>query len=190
MKKIVVAMAIAFAAVVVNAASVDWNVAFAGGAAGRVMDANGKVWTSATAGNSNQTAYFMLTSQVDAFVAALGAGTSLDGLYLDSTTAFNTNTGVMSAPRAASSDKITTAAQDFTTILVYTTGTGEDIKTYYMESGVASSNPRLDASDPASVTFASNTAFAGQQFEQVPEPTSGLLLLVGAAALALRRRRA
>ena len=190
MKKIVVAMAIAFAAVVVNAASVNWTVSFAGAAAGRVMDANGKVWTNATAGNSNQTAYFMLSSQVDAFVAALGAGTSLDGLYLDKSTAFNANTGAMSEIRSASSDKITTAAQDFTTILVYTTGTGEEIQTYYMESGVASSNSRVLESDSAAVTFASNTAFAGQQFEQVPEPTSGLLLLLGVAGLALRRKKA
>lgn len=77
-------VAVAAAAVFAQAASVDWTIALTGGGAGRVTDATGStIWTATTSGNSNQTAYFMLTSQVDAFVAALNAGEALDGKYLD-----------------------------------------------------------------------------------------------------------
>ena len=50
-----------------------------------------------------------------------------------------------------------------------------------------------DQDDPSNFTFADNSAYAGAGWyaaAAVPEPTSGLLLLLGMAGLALRRKQA
>ena len=50
-----------------------------------------------------------------------------------------------------------------------------------------------DQDDPSNATFADNSAYAGAGWYAagaVPEPTSGLLLLIGVAGLALRRKQA
>ena len=64
---------------------------------------------------------------------------------------------------------------------------------YYVSSASRTSTAVADTATPATVTFGSGTALSTESnwtTAAVPEPTSGLLLLVGAAALALRRRRA
>ena len=67
---------------------------------------------------------------------------------------------------------------------------------YYVSSSASSSTAVGDTATPANVSFASKsematasnwTTFSGSA---VPEPTSGLLMLLGMAGLALRRRRA
>ena len=188
MKKIMIMVAVATAAVFAQAASVDWSIALGGGAAGRVWDATGSaVWTATTSGNKNQTAYFMLSSQVDAFVAALNAGESLDGKFLDSTTSFTAASGV-GAAGTANSALVTTDSQSFQVILVYDNAAGD---TYYKVSTAVASDARAQATDPAEVKFASNTTIngGGAWTQAVPEPTSGLLLLLGVAGLALRRKQ-
>ena len=71
-----------------------------------------------------------------------------------------------------------------TAIIIDTMMPGEEVK-YYMvlDSGTVSGfdeNPDL--------IF--NVSAADAEWKSVPEPTSGLLLLIGVAGLALRRRRA
>ena len=189
MKKIMIMVAVAAAAVFAQAASVDWSVTLTGGGAGRVWDATGSaVWTATTSGNKNQTAYFMLTSQVDAFVAALNAGEALDGKYLDSTTSFTAASGA-GASSTATSTLVTTDSQSFQVVLVYDNAAGD---TYYKVSTAVASDARAQATDPANVKFASNTTInaGGEWTQAAPEPTSGLLLLLGVAGLALRRKKA
>lgn len=188
MKKIMIMVAVATAAVFTQAASVDWSIALTGGGTGRVWDATGStVWTAATSGNKNQTAYFMLSSQVDAFVAALNAGESLDGKFLDSTTSFTAASGA-GAASTANNALITTASQSFQLVLVYDDAKGD---TYYKVSTVMASDARAQDTDPAEVSFATaaNINGGGEWTQAVPEPTSGLLLLLGVASLALRRKQ-
>lgn len=65
---------------------------------------------------------------------------------------------------------------------------------YYVSSTVSTSVAVADTATPASVTFASKSemATAGNwhTLAAVPEPTSGLLMLLGIAGLALKRKRA
>ena len=185
MKKIMLALGAIVAATAVHAASVDWSINLTGGGAGRIYDQSGtKIWSA----NTGATAYLVLNSQVDAFVGALDSGSALTGLYVGSTTDFKAASGVMTTGATATSDAITLASQSFNTILVYNDTEGN---TWYKVSTVAESPARAEATDPAQLAWGSSTAIVpGQWTQAVPEPTSGLLLLVGAAALALRRRRA
>ena len=65
---------------------------------------------------------------------------------------------------------------------------------YYVSSAATSSTAVGDTATPASSTFASksemSTASNWHTLAAVPEPTSGLLLLLGMAGLALKRKRA
>ena len=70
---------------------------------------------------------------------------------------------------------------------------------YYMKTGTSTSGYYMDGTDPVSyakmvdstaVTAWSTAAAPTPPTPGVPEPTSGLLLVVGGAMLALRRRRA
>ena len=67
---------------------------------------------------------------------------------------------------------------------------GAKIDSVYTVSGMAAADPANTWSGEA-FTFASGTSTAKTYFTtSVPEPTSGLLMLLGMAGLALRRRRA
>ncbi len=185
MKKIIMgilAVGFAFAA---NAASVDWSINLDGGGAGRIWDHTGStIWSQ----NIGATAYLVLNNQVNAFVGALDSGSALTGLYVGSTTDFKVASGVMTAGATATSDAITLASQSFNTILVYNDTEGN---TWYKVSTVAESPARAEATDPAQLAWASKGDIVSATWTQAaPEPTSGLLLLLGVAGLALRRKKA
>ena len=76
--------------------------------------------------------------------------------------------------------------------LIVTYGTGDDMK-YYAEKASVTTGEDGDAtfaSFGAGAIDSATTAASGWTTASVPEPTSGLLMLVGLAGLALRRRRA
>ncbi len=94
--------------------------------------------------------------------------------------------------------------QAYTLILLSETGVSNlagyvgDGKYYYISSGTSNSGYYMDGTDTVrygimvdtTAVTAWSEAKAGSGGGGVPEPTSGLLLLVGGAMLALRRKRA
>ena len=195
MKKLMIAAAIVCAAAFAQAATVSWQIKLS--SATKILDQTGNSWTKSGTANTAQTVYLMLAADTNTFVDHLKAGTLTSSDYLDSTSSgFTAATGAMSAAKVSPNDaKITTDAQAFNVVLVYKDGDGKDW--YQISSATASSNARASEGDAAQVLFETGVVFAGSQtgWQAVssgaaPEPTSGLLLLLGVAGLALKRKRA
>ena len=192
MKKLMIMAAVAMAAVVSQAASVSWG-------SDVITEPGGEV------ANKTVTGYlFVLTAdQYNALNTAYGAGTSASA-------GENMNAAVW----AAYGDKLASADANGTTnksgkktlydpndysagstayaALIYTYGTGDDLQ-YMGNIGSA----YVESSMDVSTTYMGTNLFGNESgaatawtAAAVPEPTSGLLLLLGMAGLALKRKRA
>ena len=180
MKKIIMAIGIAFAAAVTQAAAINWQIT-AGPSANRLMDYTGNAAFKGTA-------YLILADDATSFTAQLAKDGTIGSLTTyGSTSTFNGVTGAM-ASALKSSDTLTAAETSFAVLLVQTVGE----TTYYKVSDAKSETPSTDLeSNPVSLKWAGNSNFGSAwQAYSVPEPTSGLLLLLGMAGLALRRKQA
>ena len=122
MKKLSIAAIVICVAAFAQAASVNWQVKLS--SATKILDQDGASWTASGTSNSGQTIYLVLASDTATFVDHLKAGTLAATDYLDSTSSgFTAATGAMSAAKATPNNaKITTDAQAFNTILVFTDG--------------------------------------------------------------------
>lgn len=187
MKKIMMAVAIVCAAVGVQAATANWKVA-----AANIFDGTGG--TTKYAGS----AYFFNADALDqaSLFALFAADTALDLSaqtgYLASGTVAN---GAINANTAANQfGAFEQASGDHSFFFVLVDG-----DKMFLSSSVTAPAPGND--DAKAVTFGSQMAGSKLTSEgfsalgqwataSIPEPTSGLLLLLGMAGLALRRRRA
>ena len=197
MKKLMIVAAIALAAVTSQAASVAW-----------------KLDQDATRSYAYNTVYMINAANSAAVVALLNAG---GANIADALADYNINSAgakVLTYKGVGNGTSTDTAkAGDSYMWLVVQTGNGESVKdglgykmtgaisyetlaaadaigegatpgTDYVLVKKAGANP---ATDPAIDLF---TGASGTIGSAIPEPTSGLLLLLGVAGLALRRRRA
>ena len=189
MKKLVIALAVAACAAVVNAAAFNWTSS--GTNAGKTI--NSKAGTALYSATTPYTLYLFdagVTSQ-DALLAGLRGDKTITDFSSVKTQTLASNSqitatgfeygssgnnysfyvAIVNGDDVFLSSSLTKAAQEADTVNVAFTGLGTATKNAFSDS---------------TATFASK----GAGWYAVPEPTSGLLMLLGMAGLALRRRRA
>ena len=183
MKKLIVAALTVAMAVVANASSVKWSMA--NGVLSPSPDG------SAQSGRCSYYTMLIFTdSQADAVNSAITAGNfeSLGTMAVSSAQSAKAGsfTGVVNGLTGTSA---TLFAVVFDT---YSTTEGiADAGYYYKTGNITQSTYDPTGSDPATTAVFTSTQMTGTwTATAVPEPTSGLMLLLGMAGLALRRRRA
>ena len=180
MKKLIMFIAVAAMAVAGYSAEIKWGA--------------GNNWIKDKSGNNlaqGTSVYLIMASDADAISSALAAGTSIDSYVLDTAATSNTkgavashevtnskftagNTYSLAALILQGDDYVISGAMSFT---AYTAGVDE---------AAGKSFGSTQGSNPTSAWGPKNPSGSGG--EGAPEPTSGLLLLVGGAMLALRRK--
>ena len=180
MKKLIIAAAIVCAAAVSQAAAVGWNCAGA-------TDFKGGDYSIFVLGmNGVKSDSSQATAQIKAIVEAGG---------LEAASAYAFGGDVVNSSGAA-----TKASGSSGKTITYS-GSGTDTYSAFIFVQDADGE-KASFTDVKSITMDNNstgktfqfqsqsTAFTANKFDVAPEPTSGLLLLIGVAGLALRRRRA
>ena len=184
MKRLIMMTVVAFAASLVNAASVTWG-------SGNVYAPNPDGSFGAKIGDSDAANFYLFVladSEAYSKVQTDGAWATF-GEKLN--TATTTQTGTSSSKFADSLTDGYSAGQTVYAAVITTYKEGD--KTWYTENYVT-----VSIDDAGGDTAVSNLSrYVGGDksggnltWQSVPEPTSGLLMLVGLAGLALRRRRA
>ena len=187
MKKLMFMLAAAVAVASAQAASVNWTCT-------NVKDGTGNAISGV--------AYFidaatLSQSEFKALSGASAFNTALSGMYSYTPTDVGNAAGKYTVDSAHAVDNATLGLSDATAYSVYLavfdTATITDSSNYYLTevkdlqtmTGTLSSQVKWGTQSTAS-----QAAGAWGSVSPVPEPTSGLLMLVGLAGLALRRRRA
>ena len=180
MKKLVVMGAVLCAAVAAQAASVNWN------STAKIADANGTVLTS-------QAGYDALLNGGSIVLAILNDG-SYNGNYnvLGGTVTFKTSpkpqAGKLNGTYKFAFSDGTLNNGDVLGIL-FKDASGTLSQLVYTAGGTV--DDILTISGMTDNLFSANFTYAADgTFTVVPEPTSGLMILLGLAGLALRRKQA
>lgn len=186
MKKLMLALAVVIAAVAVEAASIDWKLTAS--PAVRIRGSEGGIFAGE--------AYLVLADYTSGIESAIKAGT-FDGLstqgVVGTHASISASTGAITGNTATSALMAEGASYSFQVLLVEK-GTDGKVTDYFLTT--AQTATTSTAQTPGSAAFGP-TAFSGSAngwqdvpTSDIPEPTSGLLLLLGVAGLALKRKRA
>ena len=185
MKKLMFMLAAAVAVVSAQAASVNWTCTNVKDGSGSPISGVAYFINAASLSQSD----FRALNGADAFT------TALSGMYSYTPS----EAGKYTVPMASAPDNATLGLSDSTAYSVYLavfdTTTITDSSKYYLTdvkdlttlSGTSSASLKFGSQSTASQAAG---AWSDVKGSAVPEPTSGLLMLVGLAGLALRRKRA
>ena len=194
MKKIVIALSAIVMATVASAATVKWNASGVYERGSTTVMAGSSYMAyfvdSATLSRADMLAtyYDSETKQLDlSFLSTVSAANGYSNTFRE-----NANTGA--GLGASQGGTLTTAAgnsEAWTGYLVIVDATSLDDATYAFITDEVTKSTGANGQQ-ANIGFASlsGTQTASNWYAAAPEPTSGLLMLVGLAGLALRRRRA
>ena len=185
MKKIVVAVAMFCVNLIANAGSVMWGST-------TIYNASGaKVKNTATM-------YVYILTDADAYAAltdvwaTYGNDVKAGG---SSATSKATSNNLTSKATANAPNGTATANTTYYAAIIATYGTGDDMK-YYVEKATATTGDDGNGTYQFGTGALDSAAAAAGAWKSaggsspVPEPTSGLLMLLGVAGLALKRKRA
>lgn len=171
MKKIMIAAIAALTGVLVQAATVDWSCFEISSPSSGTGDVSGLLvyFVDSSVTSQSAASAAMLASDFSFLDSAYSAGLSEDGeAYATAGTYGNL---VEVTGYAIIFDAATTAAAEH----------------FYITDEASASTG--GAGQPASLEFYATSSASASNWTAVPEPTSGLLMLLGMAGLALRRRR-
>ena len=187
MKKLLMFAAVATLALASQAANLNWaisNVFQPGSTTDKVN--GGAVYLFLTSASGNTASTFTTVDIADVTAALDKGDTSVlsDAVVASTLSAVGAksgNTGLSSSFGATSADSLTAYA------IIFDAANAADAANYIV-TGPKTANWAQGTS--AASTLAFGTQATATWHTMAPEPTSGLLMLVGLGALALRRRRA
>ena len=177
MKKLLIAAAMVCAAALVQAATVNWGIS------GVKAEGN----TSPTAGWAVMAFYTEAGAGSDAIVSAIQSKTA-GSLAFDTQELKVSMSKGKYGPADATVAGITDTSKNYDFyFVVFNNADATKATMYAMTSALDQEYSSLDGKYTIGGAFSASTPWASTA---VPEPTSGLLMLLGMAGLALRRRRA
>ena len=182
MKKLMFMLTAVAMAVGAQAASVNWNVLVAG--QGATWSGNDAYVMAFDGADYAAVVNLLTVDGSDKMATDLGAYALKNG----STTQFAISNNRGSAKASGASEGVTTDGTMFW--VVFTDGSMDAGKAIQWTAATDISAYDFEAGSPAPGTFGVNSFANSGTIAGVPEPTSGLLMLVGLAGLALRRKRA
>ena len=181
MKKLMFMLAAVAMAASVHAASVTWSTVAMYNEAGSKVADKATVYVYLM----DATAYASLTD----VWAMYGDDVKAGGTTADASKA----TGKYTHKVAIDAPTSSTANTTYYAAIVVTYGTGDDMKYYAEKASVTTGedgNGAYSTFGAGHIDSATAAASGWSAASSVPEPTSGLLMLIGMAGLALRRKRA
>ena len=191
MKKLMLMLGVAAMAVSVQAASFNWQTSSkAWGLAASDLAAGLAAGTTYNVGSANaDTMSNQITSYAATWAYTLILTDAADPTKTDTLTG-SLGSGAFASRKVNTdlSSALAVAGSDLTYSLVFT-GTVKDGNNTTWEVTSNEITGSWHVNDMGDITFATSAASTWST-AAVPEPTSGLLMLVGLGALALRRRRA
>ena len=174
MKKLIIASAVALVAVASNAAAVAWSL-------------TGVTDSPDTAKAAGWVAYFMDGSTYSAF-SALTADKVGEYVAANYTYTGTTAAGRGGAVGVTQTTGTYSAGDEVSAYIVIFNSSDASTATYYAATALDTKSVPSSGNLQWTKEFATTTS--GWQTTAVPEPTSGLLILLGMAGLALKRKRA
>lgn len=202
MKKLMIVAATVLCGYMAQASYVAWTLANVKDSTGAALS-DGAVYVFFVAGNS--------AADTSSWAALEGKGatefnTALAGANFDYTKSGDLKSTVAAGTFTYNGQTATAGAPELSTVglsgstkysvyaVIFDTTTITDSSHYYVTAASAASTTFADgASTTKSYTLAATSSATASNWKSVgpvPEPTSGLLMLIGMAGLALRRKRA